>query len=157
VSETTTDLDALRREIAEALGWRFVDGPSDNIRTRHMIQVIAPDGRVITNPYDNYPAKWWSKREYVKALPDWPRDAAAALALCLEIARKRGLHLMFVTSPPIDEENLNIVMFVRDDLRVLGTRMHTIIKPMITSDGATIAEALSRLFLEATKAAAAHD
>lgn len=175
---------ALNRQIAEALGYTMViveeDHPSDHygphgdkIYRGHYKawRLKRPDGSLVDDwPYwvtieytrdgktynertdedDRYLESLWAK------IPDWSNDLGAALALCWEIARERGFHLLFVNSPLIAGEDIHPVMFIRDYIPPLFADRHqitsdgmTMIKPVFNATGATPAEALSRLALAA--------
>ena len=72
--------EELRREIAEALGYKEV-ADYFPVSDRTGYTLVDKDGKAVGHGYN-----YWIEGEAWGDCPDWPNDLAAALTLCLEIA-----------------------------------------------------------------------
>ena len=142
----TLDADALRRELAERLGWHLEHrhypetllGMDVEIRPPNWIG-IRPDGSEFTvQANDKY-----AEAVFYEAVPDWTDDeSGAALALCLEIADRHNWRVVLFPDSRANLYDAEFTMLFRN------TPKHQII-------GAdTPALALARLALSALRAGA---
>jgi hypothetical protein len=135
--ERTKALDALHMALFDALGYKLVDDvPGAGVA---LYRLIFPNGGNLAFEQAE------NRARYVRDdLPDWPRDEAAALALCLEIARD---HKWTVEVTPHHATSLMASFMTRInghlEIVMIGDSL------LSASFCATPAEALARLALEA--------
>lgn len=142
------DKQELRRGIAEALGYTF-----ETIGGIHI--VTAPYGMTMQLDVDDDP---------ISAVPDWPGDTAAALALCEQIALPHGLRVMITYYEDLEPDDpirvcVDLVetrsLFVPDSIRDRVEYLTWF--PIHSGEGTDVAHAASNAALAALQARAVRD
>lgn len=81
-------MSEINRLISEARGYQFIyDNPEDQSYSPRIrsCRILAPDGKELTNRWDNHPTKWFGGGDIERSLPDYEHDLNEAWSLFLEL------------------------------------------------------------------------
>lgn len=131
-------IEALRRAIAEALG-ATVTTETRKVYTYHIVTWQDKRVGIALTASDA-----WRKAFESGAIPDWPGDPGAALALCLEIAREHSWGIRIEPLPDTERDDLLYVAFMAGTAMVhmifacgksepFARLAHTVLKTQVVS------------------------